>query len=761
MMSFHRKKWFSILLIFLLLGLAFVSGRISELGQVPGEYITIKEVRILSRLLNQTGGLKELELPEADQEREWITYGQLTQWLGEDWEAFWGKEEMEERYRRKHYLLKEDWLTIFDYLCHTYDPGGKIEQKELLILAEGEQARDSEGKALEENQLLSDQGVWMSFYPYPKDLLQTKATFITCEGAIWGAAAFAEEAILKNIWLIEKDEDKLTYFYGDFEIAAALDESPEPITEAGKEEREQVADLHFTKGRITKVRVKEERIGGEVLKLSDTEVEIRGEGVFPLDESIQFYRLYDRLRTVDQGAVRIGYNFTDFVIEDGKIQAGLLVKEESMDEIRVLLKATDFAGNHHSHFQAVSEVDMELTAGNERILIPAGETLELTPESPYFDAGRVFLQPVTLTGKIRIPSIQRKNEGQGYRGRLEVERQEEGLLVVNELLLEEYLYAVVPSEMPGYYPMEALKAQTVTARTYAYRKMLTSPLRSLGAHLDDSSTYQVYNNIRENTNTTKAVKETMGLLLKNGSEPVDTFYYSTSCGIGTDETLWKASSSAHLQAREMTLEEEKRDLEQLREEETFRCYIDAVDPSHFESQEGWYRWTYQHTNGERIGENLRNRRERYPEDILVDTDGSGYREQPIPRDFRIEEITVAKRGVGGIVEELVFRGEETKVLVKKELNIRMVLTDGETKVLLQNGNTYACGNLLPSSFFYLDAEEEDGRVTAVSLKGGGFGHGVGMSQNGARNLANLGYDFRDILSFYYESCQVTAAGEAE
>ena len=58
-----------------------------------------------------------------------------------------------------------------------------------------------------------------------------------------------------------------------------------------------------------------------------------------------------------------------------------------------------------------------------------------------------------------------------YSGRLEIRPCEEGLLVINILPLEEYLKAVVPSEMPSAYEMEALKAQAVCARTYAWKQM--------------------------------------------------------------------------------------------------------------------------------------------------------------------------------------------------------------------------------------------------------------------------------------------------
>ena len=54
----------------------------------------------------------------------------------------------------------------------------------------------------------------------------------------------------------------------------------------------------------------------------------------------------------------------------------------------------------------------------------------------------------------------------------------------------------------------------------------------------------------------------------------------------------------------------------------------------------------------------------------------------------------------------------------------------------------------------IELEKEGDEVSGIKLTGGGFGHGVGMSQNGARNLADSGYNAKDILEFYYEECEV-------
>lgn len=125
-------------------------------------------------------------------------------------------------------------------------------------------------------------------------------------------------------------------------------------------------------------------------------------------------------------------------------------------------------------------------------------------------------------------------------GAVECYRVSEGIVLINELPLEEYLYAVVPSEMPASYPQEALKAQAVCARTYGYRYILHAGLPQLGAHVDDTTAYQVYHNIPENAASTTAVRETDGILLFYQGQPAQNYYYSTSCGVGTDAKSGKA-----------------------------------------------------------------------------------------------------------------------------------------------------------------------------------------------------------------------------
>jgi len=108
-----------------------------------------------------------------------------------------------------------------------------------------------------------------------------------------------------------------------------------------------------------------------------------------------------------------------------------------------------------------------------------------------------------------------------------------GLTLVNVIALEDYLTAMVGSEMPASFPLEALKAQAVAARTYALHKKLAS----YGAlfHMGSSVLHQVYSGVsREDPRTREAVEATRGEVLTFDLEPAETYFHA-SCG-GKTET---------------------------------------------------------------------------------------------------------------------------------------------------------------------------------------------------------------------------------
>ena len=88
--------------------------------------------------------------------------------------------------------------------------------------------------------------------------------------------------------------------------------------------------------------------------------------------------------------------------------------------------------------------------------------------------------------------------------------------------------------------------------------------------------------------------------------------------------------------------------------------------------------------------------------------------------------------------------------MENEYNIRKVLASGAKGITYQNGSTGELGSLIPSVFCTIE-EQTDGTYL---LCGGGYGHGIGMSQNGANGLAKAGYNYIDILNFFYKDIEL-------
>lgn len=611
--------------------------------------------------------------------------------------------------------------------------------------------------------------------------------------------------LLTNVWIMEADEEGVLiyrdgneeqYSYG---MVSGSDDGQTGETTEGinggaipytplTDVREQIADIVLTDGAVTDIQIKTEKINGRILSADDSSVEVEGYGKLPLAADYKGYRIYKQMAMCQSRDLLIGYDFADLVLEDGEICGLLMVKEEAMEYIRVLLKSADYAGLLHEQVVLTGTSDFTIQYGTSDNLMQeqhkAGDEITIGQDSGYFTADRIIITPDVLTGKTVLKSVNRSQGVPGYRGHIELLRTEKGIAVVNEVLLEEYLYCVVPSEMPASYPDEALKAQAICARTYAYGHMLKAAYPEYGAHVDDSTSYQVYNNILEQESATTAVKETYGQLLYTCDGGLaGTYYYSTSCGVGSDANVWKTEeaqainylSAKGINQNEMQAKlgkqaesEEQKELaaqtgtvdekslgERLQEEKQFEDFIISKNADDFEVTEGWYRWTYQvkKLDVERICNQLKARYEANQKLILT-WDGKEYVSKPIEEFQEIQELYVAKRGAGGIADELHIVTEKTTYKVITEHNIRYVLNNGESKILRQDGSEVDCPTILPSAFFIITVGKEKDNVVGYTLSGGGFGHGVGMSQNGAKQMAKSGYTANDILLFFYDDCLV-------
>jgi stage II sporulation protein D len=144
------------------------------------------------------------------------------------------------------------------------------------------------------------------------------------------------------------------------------------------------------------------------------------------------------------------------------------------------------------------------------------------------------------TSKLRLLTANDNGYVGRYRGTLRIVHLTDGLEVVNKLPLESYLWGVVPRESPASWPIEALKAQAVAARSYAFRS--TGGSGSFDVYCTTAS--QVYGGADgEAASTDKAVSETRGIVPKYQGTPITAFFFSTSGGHTENiENVWSGAA---------------------------------------------------------------------------------------------------------------------------------------------------------------------------------------------------------------------------
>lgn len=765
-------------LLILIVLITFNIDRMGKVEQKEGTYVPLYKVELLFTIVEPK--LKEQDefLLLGEQGTEYLTYNQyltlcgILQQEGVEYPAF------EKEYKEEHFIIKEDFEKMYDIFLTAFDTEKRMTLQQLTILGTEENAiettkeNDADGNEAEakadENLLVTEQGKFVLLDKSLEDYsFQTVEVYVYDTQVVTDKQVISTEYFLNNIWISEADKNELRLFTGNYEFII----SPEKIEEEVKNTilREQIADITFKQGRIVRANIKDQKISGKVLGIKPESVTLEEKGEFTIAEDFRAYRLYGKLEEIGRSDLIVGYDFTDFVIEDGEICAALVVKEEKMENIRVMIKADNYAGMFHEKAEFTCDTDFTVTYGiteeQKTEKYKAGDVVTIEKESPYFKGKRVYIKPDALTGKITLLHMQRSQGQPQYRGSLELCLEEGNLFIINEVLLEEYLYSVVPSEMPAGYPQEALKAQAVCARTYAYGKMLHSSLAGYGAHVDDSTTYQVYNNIAEKETTTTAVKETTGEMLVFEGAPIGAYYYSTSCGFGTTAEIWKSGNNqiSYLVSKEISAGEGQYSPEDLQTEDCFADYIASLPNEAYEKEEGWFRWKYTvaEADSSKIEEMLKKRYEANEKLVLTQNKDNEYESKDIGSIGEITDIYVEKRGLGGVIDELIIETKKKKIKVITEHNIRYVLNDGSAKIIRQDGSEIASPNLLPSAFFSISVDKEEGNVVGYSLTGGGFGHGVGMSQNGARSMAKKGMNYQDILLFFYQGSSLESAYERE
>ncbi|MBE5942334.1 MAG: SpoIID/LytB domain-containing protein [Lachnospiraceae bacterium] len=473
-----------------------------------------------------------------------------------------------------------------------------------------------------------------------------------------------------------------------------------------------------------------------------------------LSEFFNVYKVKGSFKATQSAGMLIGYEKVSLYIKDGIVEAALIQDDIYAKNIRVLINDSEYSSFYHNSVMITSDTDFTITYDDVVKEYKASEKVEFRNGSEELKKGPAIIQSKSEDGKIEIKSLNRQGGTPKYRGKLELTRDDKGVLVVNELSVEEYLYGVVPSEMPVTYEMEALKAQAICARAYAYRQMESEKYASYGAHLDDSVSCQVYNNVAEDERVIFAVDDTYGVVPCYDGEVIEAFFFSTSCGATSNNaSVWGGYQKPYLLD---SMQTEYNDIANLSSEENFRSFMKGELGTDFlEESEPFFRWTVEFTPQEitkAVNDNLYNRIQAMPEYILTKEKSGAFVKKDIASIGDVVDIEIKKRGDSGIIEEMIVTGTQETILVKGQTNARALLAPTAVTIKKQDGSTLTGWSSLPSAYYYVDYSESDGGTFIVS--GGGFGHGVGMSQNGANQMAKLGYMACDIITHYYTAVEL-------
>lgn len=561
---------------------------------------------------------------------------------------------------------------------------------------------------------------------------------------IIGISGECEETLtLENVFIHNTDQEKAEVLYQKQKISLNIEGLKEQITDT-------ICDMEWKDRKVTAIYKKEDKISGKVLSFDEKKIEISGYGSLEHAGKLKVYKTYGTVEELDESKLVIGNLEADFVVAKKQV-CGIILKEPAaIENIRVLLLNPE--GNIcHGDPLLVADVDGTITIGKKEKKLKAGKVIKA---AKYLGKKADYVK-VSLNdenGRIYFSDKGGNHTSLGYRGTMEIRKYPEGYGVVNELSLEKYLYGVVPSEMPASYERAALCTQAVCARSYACIHLIRGDYAAFGAHVDDSTNYQVYNKQSEDENTTLAVDDTIGEVVKYQGEVAETYFFSTSCGYTADMGVWDVEpteANSYLQSISLVSDGSEPDISN---EDKFTEFIKNQEIEAFDSESPLFRWHAElllPEKAEVINAAIATRFQATSQNVqITKDDGTAGTEADLTAFGAPKNISVEERCTSGAVKRLRITYEKGNVVLVSEYNIRYVLGKAATGLVGKDGQPIEM-ELLPSAYCALIPVEK-----GYALYGGGYGHGIGMCQNGANGMAKDGMNYMDILTKFYHDITI-------
>ncbi|MGX4199911.1 SpoIID/LytB domain-containing protein [Bacillus sp. JK74] len=291
---------------------------------------------------------------------------------------------------------------------------------------------------------------------------------------------------------------------------------------------------------------------------------------------------------------------------------------------------------------------------------------------------------------------------------------------VNENIpFEDYLKGVLPNEMPGSWPTEALKAQAVAARTYSIGKM--------GQTVADTTAFQVYGGYSWYPNATAAVNGTKGKVLTYSGRLIDATYSSSNGGyMEAGDEVW-GSKVPYLVAKKDTKDPEISWSLTLQKQQ-LPAGLDMKNPA------SWWSKTNEANAAQLSG--IKNWLMKNKE-----TNASSIKIASIS-DLSLTGKTKGQRAEDAAVKVTYHVNDKSKgYVMNKTASVEVKASELRT--------------MIGASSFKSTYASASGNSSQITISGKGYGHGVGMSQYGAKERAEAGEPYTSILAFYYPNTALT------
>jgi len=354
----------------------------------------------------------------------------------------------------------------------------------------------------------------------------------------------------------------------------------------------------------------------------------------------------------------------------------------------------------------------------------------------YFEANgyryhRDTLDLQSSSGVMRVIQSGDEPVNRTYSGTLRLQPNTYGTYtLVNAVPIETYLRGVVPHEIGPGAPVPAIEAQAILARTYALRNLRRFDIDDYQLCADTQC--QVYRGLTGTAPVAdRAIVATRGQVLTYQNELVDALYSSTTGGVtAAFSDVWNGPDRPYLRSVVDSVTGSW-DLTQrpLNREENIRAFL-ALERGFNEETWRLFRWRNDSSLTE-ITQDLKT--------FL------GRRQHPLAGFTQVLGMRVAERAASGRVQALDIETDLGVVRLHKDEIVR-VLT-APRSLLFYLDPLYATAS--PSGAASSAPTPTAPILTGYRFVGGGWGHGVGLSQTGAYRLGNLGWSHGRILQFYY------------